>query len=713
MDNKPFKAKERSNQLERENRILLQELEKAKFNNQELRRVLKGIREEIRALKEEVKSLKQPPYPYGTFIGLSQDENLMKVAVDGKLYEVRIASDHIKKEDLRPGQKVLLNSSFNIIDLRADDSLGEVSRVIEILEDNRVIIKWRESEDRVVKLAESLKNKKLRLGDCVRFDSQSQLVFEILPKPEVEEVVLEEIPKISYSHIGGLNSQIEQIKDAIELPYIYGHLFQSFKLKPPKGILLYGPPGCGKTMIAKAVAHSLSLRISRFIKDNLEALELYKKFSSSKKQKSSALLDRFDELKLRIYEYQSIYENPPAEDPEELYEKLDKSGILGNFIRRTEGHLKEPKLAVDLKDWYNLLIELKEKGYGACLDRKRIGEIVERKRKKYFLQRAKINDEEYALRWLRDYLLNNNIDLENVDDELERLKDKLGTGVESYFLNIKGPELLNKYVGETEFRIREVFQRAKEKASFGLPVIVFFDEMESLFRMRGSGISSDIESTIVPQFLSEIDGIESIENVIVIGASNRQDLIDPAVLRAGRFDVKIKIDRPDVEAARDIFSKYLTPDLPIQESELACMNGDREKLMEEMIKKAAEEMYSTKPENRFLRVTYESREQETLHFKDFASGAMIEGIVSRAKLSALKRQILTGERGIKIQDLLDAIRWEYKENEELPNTTNPDDWARIAGRKGERIVSVETLMPRKLDQRHKEYEEVSVKSRYL
>ena len=687
-------------------------MEKAKLNNQDLRQALDRIREEIKALKEEVRSLKQPPYPYGTFIGLSKDESLVKVAVDGRLYEVSIASSSIKREELKPGQKVLLNSSFNIVDLRDEDSLGEVARVIEHLEDNRIIIKWRESEDRVIKLAEALKNKKLRVGDCVRFDPQSQLAFEILPKPEVEEVVLEEIPKVSYSQIGGLNSQIEQIKDAIELPYLYGHLFQTFKLKPPKGILLFGPPGCGKTMIAKAVAHSLFLRITRFVKDNLEALQLYKKLYIEK-QGNPDLLEQFEELKLRIYEYRSIYENAPVEDAEKLYEKLDKSGILGNFIRRTEGHLNEPKLAIDLKDWYNLLIELKEKGYGACLDRKRIGEMLERKRKKYFMQREKISDEEYAIRWLRDYLLNNNIDLELVDQELARLKDKLGTGVESYFLNIKGPELLNKYVGETEFRIREVFQRAKEKASFGLPVIVFFDEMESLFRIRGSGISSDIESTIVPQFLSEIDGIESIENVIIIGASNRQDLIDPAVLRAGRLDVKIKIDRPDEEAACEIFSKYLTSELPLHQSELERLNGDGEKVVEGMIRKAAKEMFSSKPQNRFLRVTYESREQEILYFKDFASGAMIEGIVSRAKLSALKRQIMTGERGIKIQDLLDAIRWEYKENEELPNTTNPDDWAKITAKKGERIISVERIMPRKLGQRPREYEEVSVKSRYL
>jgi ATP-dependent 26S proteasome regulatory subunit len=712
MESNLFEAKERILQLEKENRILLKEIENAKYNNNELKAALRRIREEITVLKEEVKSLKKPPYPYGTFISLSQEDDLVKVAVDGKIYEVNITSGNIKKEDLKQGQRVLLNSSYNIIGLRDDDSLGEVSRVIEILSEDRLIVKWRESEDRVVRLAEPLKNKKLRIGDCVRFDPNSQLVYEVLPKPEVEEVVLEEVPKISYSDIGGLTSQIEQIKDAIELPYIYGHLFQSFKLKPPKGILLYGPPGCGKTMIAKAVAHSLSLRITRFIKDNMEALQLYKKIAMEN-QCNAKIIELFDGLKLRIYEYQSIYENPVIEESDELYEKLDKSGILGNFIRRTEGHLSEPKLAVDLKVWYNLLIELKEKGYGACLDRKRIGEILERKRKKYFMQRAQISDEEYALQWLREYLINNNIDLENIDKELERLNEKLGTGVESYFLNIKGPELLNKYVGETEYRIREVFQRAKEKASFGLPVIAFFDEMESLFRIRGSGISSDIESTIVPQFLSEIDGIESIENVIIIGASNRQDLIDPAVLRAGRFDVKIKIDRPDEEAAIDIFSKYLTSDLPIHPDELKTTNGDREKAVADMIKKAAKEMYSTKSENRFLRVTYESREQEILYFKDFAAGAMIEAIVSRAKLSALKRQIMTGEKGIKIHDVLEAIRWEYKENEELPNTTNPDDWAKIAGRKGERIISIESMLPRKLEKRSKDYEEVSVKSRYL
>jgi len=363
-------------------------------------------------------------------------------------------------------------------------------------------------------------------------DSRSGLLLERLPRPEVEELILEEVPDITYSDVGGLDEQIDQIQDAVELPYLYADLFHEHQLQPPKGILLYGPPGCGKTLIAKAVANSLAKRVS------------------------------------------------------------EKTG---------------------------------------------------------------------------------------------------DSGTRSYFLNIKGPELLNKYVGETERQIRLIFQRAREKSEEGVPVIVFFDEMDSLFRTRGSGISSDIESTIVPQLLAEIDGVESLKNVIVIGASNREDLIDPAILRPGRLDVKIKIERPDEAAARQIFGRYLTEDLPIAEDETAKTRG-RSQAIDVMIDAAVDRMYSGDDENRFLEVTYQNGDKEVLFFKDFASGAMIENVVRRSKKMSIKRQISGGTRGISSSDLVDSIRQEYREHEDLPNTTNPDDWAKISGKKGERIVFVRTLL---------------------
>jgi proteasome ATPase len=360
-----------------------------------------------------------------------------------------------------------------------------------------------------------------------------QALAASFPRPEVEELVLEEVPDITYADVGGLDEQIEMIQDAVELPYLYADMFLEHKLQPPKGILLYGPPGCGKTLIAKAVANSLAKKIAE-----------------------------------------------------------------------RQGNEKQT----------------------------------------------------------------------------------------SYFLNIKGPELLNKYVGETERHIRLVFQRAREKASEGMPVIVFFDEMDSLFRTRGSGVSSDVENTIVPQLLSEIDGVEGLENVLVIGASNREDMIDPAILRPGRLDVKIKIERPDAEAAKDIFSKYVLTVLPLHPDDLAENEDSRQSTVDAMIQRTVERMYTESEENRFLEVTYANGDKEVLYFKDFNSGAMIENIVARAKKMAIKEFLETGQKGMRVSHLLAACVDEFSENEDLPNTTNPDDWARISGKKGERIVYIRTLV---------------------
>lgn len=682
--------------------------------NASLKTTLTRVKGEIEAIREEVDKLKAPPLPYGIFISLSENPDLVVIAVEGRLMEVNIASEEIQADQLMPGQRVLLNPSYNIIDLRSPAPTGEIAKIIDVMEDGRLIIKSSETEDQVVIPSDALAKLKLRIGDNVRYDRQSMVAFERLPKSEVEDIVLEEIPDVSYDDIGGLNEQIDQIKDAIELPYIYGHLYKEYSLSPPKGILLYGPPGCGKTLVAKAVANSLSKRIHATLATLKRALVLMLELAQNPKFSYFDYAERFESLRNEIYEYQSIYRYPEPDDIEQMYEKLEKSGILGNFIRRTEGNIDSPRLVASIADWYDLLIELKEKGYGMLRDKKRIGEMLERKRKKYFAKRKEISDEEYMVNWLADYLENNGI-LPNSDLEVElvRIEEKLGGGVESYFLNIKGPELLNKYVGETEHKIREVFIKAREKAQHGLPVIVFFDEMESIFRTRGSGISSDIESTIVPQFLAEIDGVEKLDNVITIGASNRQDLIDPAVLRPGRLDVKIRIDRPNRDAAQDIFSKYLRSDLPVHPSILEGHEG-MDQAIDALIDSAVEEMYAEKAENQFLRVTYQNKEREVLFFKDFASGAMIEGICSRAKTYAIKRTILTGERGLKLEDLVHAIRDEYKENEDLPNTTNPDDWAKISGKKGERIISIETLLPKEEPKRKEmDQEEISVSSRYL
>ena len=508
------------------------QLAQAVSQNEKLTYTLREAREHIATLRDEVDKLTQPPSGYGTVLGTNDDETV-DVHAGGR--KMRVAVQPELRGRLDRGQEVVLNESFNIVMARGPESTGEIANIKEVLADGRrAMIVGRADENRVVDLGAAVIEGPLRAGDTVLIDPRAGIVLERLPRPEVEELVLEEVPDVSYDHVGGLNDQIEQITDAVELPFVHQALFGEYDLPAPKGILLYGPPGCGKTLIAKAVANSLAKKVAE---------------------------------------------------------------VSGDDAAR------------------------------------------------------------------------------------------------SFFLNIKGPELLNKYVGETERQIRLVFQRAREKSEEGWPVIVFFDEMESLFRTRGSGISSDIESTIVPQLLAEIDGVETLRNVIVIGASNREDLIDPAILRPGRLDVKIKIERPDSDAAGSIFARYLTPDLPIDAELVETVGGgDPGKAVQAMIEETVHEMYREDEANRFLEVTYQNGDKELMYFKDFSSGAMIENIVRRAKKLAIKREIASGSRGICTEDLLSSIRQEFREHEDLPNTTNPDDWAKISGKKGERIVYVRTLV---------------------
>ncbi|HEV2087971.1 MAG TPA: proteasome ATPase [Cryptosporangiaceae bacterium] len=506
--------------------------------NEKLASTLREARTQILALKEEIDRLAQPPSGYGVFLA-SHDDGTVDVFTGGRKLRVAV-SPAVPADDLRRGQEVMLNEALNIVQAFGYERAGEVVMLKELLDGpdgrpDRALVLSRADEERIVHLAATLTDVHLRPGDSLLLEPRSAYVYERIPKSEVEDLVLEEVPDIDYTAIGGLRNQIEQIRDAVELPFLHAELFREHELRPPKGVLLYGPPGCGKTLIAKAVANSLAKKVA---------------------------------------------------------ESRGESG-------------KEAK---------------------------------------------------------------------------------------SYFLNIKGPELLNKYVGETERHIRLVFQRAREKASEGTPVIVFFDEMDSIFRTRGSGVSSDVENTIVPQLLSEIDGVEGLENVIVIGASNREDMIDPAILRPGRLDVKIKIERPDAEAARDIFSKYITVSLPIHADDLAEHGGSRQACVDGMIQGVVERMYTETEENRFLEVTYANGDKEVLYFKDFNSGAMIQNIVDRAKKMAIKDFLTLAAKGLRIQHLMDACVDEFRENEDLPNTTNPDDWARISGKKGERIVYIRTLV---------------------
>ncbi|HNP56033.1 MAG TPA: proteasome ATPase [Gordonia sp. (in: high G+C Gram-positive bacteria)] len=511
--------------------------------NAKLLETLKEARQQLVALREEVDRLGQPPSGYGVLQSVYPDDSTVDVFTSGRKMRLTV-SPNIDVTEMRVGQTLRLNEALTVVEGCDFDVSGEIATLREVLADGeRALVVGHADEERVVVLAEPLRasedgeehRRKLRPGDSLLIDNKAGVAFERIPKAEVEDLVLEEVPDVDYSDIGGLGRQIEQIRDAVELPFLHNELFREYSLRPPKGVLLYGPPGCGKTLIAKAVANSLAKKMAE--------------------------------------------------------------------ARGDDAH--EAK---------------------------------------------------------------------------------------SYFLNIKGPELLNKFVGETERHIRLIFQRAREKASDGTPVIVFFDEMDSIFRTRGSGVSSDVETTVVPQLLSEIDGVEGLENVIVIGASNREDMIDPAILRPGRLDVKIKIERPDAESAIDIFSKYLTEALPIHPDDIAEFDGDRAACVRAMIERVVDRMYAESEDNRFLEVTYANGDKEIMYFRDFNSGAMIQNVVDRAKKYAIKAQLESGQAGLRIGHLLDSILDEFAENEDLPNTTNPDDWARISGKKGERIVYIRTLV---------------------
>jgi proteasome-associated ATPase len=512
---------------------MTRELMQAHRRNRKITSTLQEAKEKLELLKEKVKQLSAPPNNYGIFLG-ANDDNTIDVDISGKKWRVNL-DPAIKADQIQVGQEVIVNSGLNVIAIKPPEKHGDVVKIKEVLESDRAVVSLRTDEEQVVRVSAALKDETLKTGDNVLLNHTSGMLLEKLPKRELDDLLLEEVPDISYADIGGLDTQIEAIRDAIEMPYLYPDEYREFDLMPPKGVLLYGPPGCGKTLIARAVANCLAERIRQ---------------------------------------------------------QTDRDDIRG------------------------------------------------------------------------------------------------------YFINIKGPEILNKYVGETERKIREVFLKAREKSKEGFPVVIFFDEMDSLFRSRGTGISSDMESTLVPQFLAEIDGVENLRDVIVIGASNRQDLLDPAVLRPGRLDIKIKIDRPNIDGAKDIFGIYLTPDLPFAKKEIEKFDGNTDDVSEYLISAAVDEMYATTDENRFIEVTYTRGERETLFFKDFVSGAMIQNIVSRAKKMAIKRLISSEgkEKGISLHDLKTAIREEYHENEDLPNTTNPDDWAKISGRKGEKIVNIRALI---------------------
>ena len=508
------------------------QLAQALSQNERLAATLREAREQIIALKEEVEKLTAPPSGFGVFLGVNEDGTI-NLSSGGRKLRVNVHPD-IDPKSLQPGQELMLNEALNVVEACAYEVQGEVVQLKEMLGLDRALVIGNADEERVVQIGEPLRNRTLRAGDSLLLDVRSGFVLEHLPKPEVEELILEEVPDISYQDIGGLGDQIEQIRDAVELPFLHADLFAEHQLKPPKGILLYGPPGCGKTLIAKAVANSLAKKVAE---------------------------------------------------------------VTGQPSGR------------------------------------------------------------------------------------------------SYFLNIKGPELLNKYVGETERQIRLIFQRAKEKSTRGRAGdrVLRRDGLD-LPDPRVGGVLRRREHHRAPAAVRDRRGraAQERDRDRRLQPRGHDRPGDPAAGPAGREDQDRAARR--LGAASDIFSKYLLASLPLAEDVVASAGGDREAALARIIDEGVKRMYSDADENRFLEVTYANGDKEVLYFKDFNSGAMIENIVSRAKKMAIKRFLETGEKGIKAADLFAAVTDEFKENEDLPNTTNPDDWARISGKKGERIVYVRTLI---------------------
>jgi len=519
-----------------------------------LAQALHASREQMRKYMPGQDEEQEKAQPFGVFVRYGHDRQTAIIRHHGRLYEARIEKKEPEESEpavktfhaildsrrqsassameLRKGELLLLNNDLNVIDARGFDLVcGSLGTVQQVLNEDKLLLRTVGDESLVVSRAQPLHGKKILTGDNIEYDSDSLFAYNLLPKSSVDSLVLEKVPDIRYENIGGLFDAIQTIRDAVELPHLYPEYFREYRLVPPKGILLYGPPGCGKTLIAKAVANSLTRRI----------------------------------------------------------------------------------------------------------------------------------------------------------------EEMTGERAESYFLNVKGPELLNKFVGETEQAIRDLFARARNQATHRTPVIIFFDEMDSLFRVRGSGVSSDMEATIVPQFLAELDGLEILENVVIIGATNREDLIDPAVLRPGRLDRKVRIPRPGKEAAVEIFSKYLTYDLPLDLAAVEAF-GSKAQAVEGMVKLVVETMYGTEPENELIEITYANGTNKILYMKDFASGAIIENIVRRAKFLAVKELVDRGKKGICIEHLLSGLRQEYRENEDLPSNTNPAEWYRIIGKGGERVVRICPLL---------------------